>query len=360
MGITLDKERATERFGRALVLARSDEELPSEWLERAARISTAANKTFTPMLGTALLARATDPEVDVHSLREDESDYGYSARSFAKEVLMPCCVRAGIDLRVRGSEPLNNQPFLRAARVSRDLKVRSTAIPDLDYLCDCLDALKSIGDRESLAALAAFLRVRVDRSDPPLRVAIGSNVLGLEDLALAVDDVVQGEHPGAATVGIAAAALSLVFEEVRLKPKTDSTNELAGDVGVFHEGNQTLGALARSGPLSEEDVLLFASSLKGAAVERGLVLAPHYENGLLDPNQLRFHARRLHGIELAFFSNAGQFLRSTLMMAPTDLTFSLAAFPRLALGCMDEAGVPLPLLEHWSARFSPSTVEREE
>lgn len=360
MGITLDKERATERFARALVLARSDEELPSEWLDRASRVSAAASKTFTPMLGTALLARATDAEVDVHSLREDESEYGYSARSFAKEVLVPCCVRAGIDLRVRGSEPLNNQPFLRAERVSRDLKVRSTAVCDLEYLCDCLDALQPIGDRESLMALAAFLRVRVNMSDPPLRVAIGSNVLGLDELSRAIEDMVRGEDPGTVTVGMTAAALSLVFEEVRLKPKTDSTNDLVGDVGVFHEGSQTLGAIAHPGSISQEDVLLFASSLKFAAVERGFVIAAHDGNGLPDANQLRFHARRLHGVELTFFSKASEFVRLSLMMAPTDLTFSLATFPRLALGRMDEAGVPLPHLEHWSARFSPSAAEHQE
>jgi len=47
--------------------------LPEEWLERTRRVGKAQNATFTPMLGTALLAKATDDHIDALSLREDES-----------------------------------------------------------------------------------------------------------------------------------------------------------------------------------------------------------------------------------------------------------------------------------------------
>lgn len=106
MGLTIDREQATIRFGQALVLARTDAVLPDEWIERTRRIGAARSKTFTPVVGTALLAKATDDAVDALSLREDESHKGYSARSVAKEVFVPCCVRAGIDIRNRGAEPL--------------------------------------------------------------------------------------------------------------------------------------------------------------------------------------------------------------------------------------------------------------
>jgi hypothetical protein len=99
------------RFGEAVALALAENwTLPAEWIERAEKVSAAKNMTFTPVLGTALLAKATDDSIDALSLREDAGHKGYSARSLAKEVLVPCCVRAGIDLRNKGAEPLNNQP----------------------------------------------------------------------------------------------------------------------------------------------------------------------------------------------------------------------------------------------------------
>src|SRR4051812_10492432 len=97
MGLTIDKHKATERFAEALALARSGAPLPEGWIDRTQKIGMAKSKTFTPVLGTALLAKATDRFVDVLSLREGESHKSYSARSLAKEVLVPCCVEARID-----------------------------------------------------------------------------------------------------------------------------------------------------------------------------------------------------------------------------------------------------------------------
>ena len=142
VGLTIDKQLATERFGQALVLAHSDTPLPEEWLQRTREIGLAHNKTFTPVLGTALLAKATDRFVDAFSLREGESHKSYSARSLAKEVLVPCCVRAGIDIRNKGAEPLNNQPFLRADRISTNLNVKANAVEELTYLCEWIAAVE--------------------------------------------------------------------------------------------------------------------------------------------------------------------------------------------------------------------------
>lgn len=355
VGLTIDKQHATERLGRALVLARSEEVLPAVWLERATTVSQAKNKTFTAMLGTALLARASDDDVDVRSLREDESACGYSARSLAKEVLVPCCVRAGIDLRVRGAEPLNNQPFLRAARVSTALKVTKPAVPELEYLCECLDAIEALKGKAGLEALAAFLRVRIAASGAPAPVEIGSGLLGLTELLAAADVASMDGESGAALLGLVAAGARLLFKDVKVRRPGDSTHTWQGHIGVFDQRVQTLAIETSQKALSESDALLFAGRLAEAGVRRGLIVTT--ESWESAAEQLTFQARRLHGVELTFFFQASEFVRLAMLMAIDDLPLSLAAFPRLALQEMHAAGVPVAQMEAWSAAFSRTKDE---
>lgn len=357
MGIAIDRQRATERLGRALVLAHSDEELAAEWLERARAVSRAKNKTFTPILGTALLAKVTDDDVDVHSLREDESDRGYSARSLAKEVLMPCCVRAGIDLRVRGPEPLNNQPFLRAPRVSTALKVTKRAVPELEHLCDCLTALQSLSGKAALEALAAFLRVRIADSESAPAIRIGSGVLSLSDLLEACDDAVRADESGGVLLAVVAASACLVFDQVRVRRSGDPTHVWHGDVGIFDRDVQTLAIDTSQRSRPDSDLLLFASRLAEAGIQRGVVVTA--EVGGTEPMQLQFQAHRIHRIELAFLAKPSDAVRLAMLAGLDDLTLSLAAFPRLVLKHMITAGVDAQRMQSWADLFTTPVPEAE-
>lgn len=357
VGLTIDKEKAIERFAQALVLARAEGALPDEWLERTRKVSIAKNMTFTPVLGTALLAKATDDAVDALSLREDESHKGYSARSLAKEVLVPCCVRAGIDLRNKGAEPLNNQPFLRAARVSTSLKVKSNAVADLEYLCDTLQRADFLRDRGALEALAAFLRVRIAASGKPTSIELGPGVLDLPGLLNAVNSYVEGDSEGG-KVGqaLATAILELAFAKVRTKKINDPSSKWPGDVGAFDGETQIMSAEVKQRPFSPEEILLFAQRLREAELHRGFVVAFAQEGSPLDLDEIRFHARRLYQVELWVFTEAGDLLEEAIRYAPRDVRLSLARFPRDVLARMEELEVSPARMKEWAALFAtPST-----
>jgi len=84
MSIRIDREKARETYRRALELVESGEHLPEEWTKRANALKSSPSKTYIPMLGTALLARATDPRADPLSLKARASAASgfesYSAR----------------------------------------------------------------------------------------------------------------------------------------------------------------------------------------------------------------------------------------------------------------------------------------
>ena len=107
--------------------SRNSGSCPNSWIELIDLISTEcqkdANKTFIALLGTALLARATDIRADPFSLKAGFGTPGaYSARSLCKEVLAANALRLRIDLGVTGREPLNNQPFFAEGRVHDNLQ----------------------------------------------------------------------------------------------------------------------------------------------------------------------------------------------------------------------------------------------
>jgi hypothetical protein len=354
VGLTIDRIQATERFGQALVLARSDTPLPEAWLERTRKVAGAQNATFTPVLGTALLAKATDDSVDALSLREDESHKGYSARSLAKEVLVPCCVRAGIDIRSKGAEPLNNQPFLRASRISTTLKVRPNAIEDLAYLCKTVEQADFLRGRDALEALAAFLRARIEASGPAIPVVLGAGVLNLHQLVDALDTYMAGDNEGG-KVGQAmtTAILDLVFpEQVVTKKINDPSSNWPGDVGVFDRSVQTLSAEVKQRPITEAEVLLFAQRLHEAELHRGFIVALDQGRVSLDQPQLQFQANRLYGVNLSFFFTAGELLEQAARFAGQDTVLLLARFPRHVLSRMEELEVSTARQQEWAAIFA--------
>ena len=122
-------------------------------------ISQAPAKTYMPMLGTALLARATSEWVDTLALKETSGPNAYSARGLGHEVLVPASVEHGFSIRTTGREPLNNQPFLRYDRVDEVERVR---FPEAHrYLVECLRRVNELSSDDAVSALAAFIRVGI-------------------------------------------------------------------------------------------------------------------------------------------------------------------------------------------------------
>ena len=85
MTIRLDYASAKNRFSDALELAKSNEELPVEWLESTRKISESPSRTFIAMLGTEILAKATDPRVDTFALKVRTFPNAYPARALGKD-----------------------------------------------------------------------------------------------------------------------------------------------------------------------------------------------------------------------------------------------------------------------------------
>ncbi len=347
-GLTVSAEGAAERFEQALALARSATELPTEWLERSRRVGQAASSTFTPMLGTALLAKATDRRVDALALQQSASHRGYSARGLAKAVLVPLCVREQIDLRTKGAEPLNNSPFFREARVGTHLGIKERYRPELDYLVECLQRADFLEGQEGLEALAAFVRVRLEEGAGPAVVPLEEGTLSLPELAEAVTQFINANREGGRRgQAFVAACLDLVHPAVRSGAINDPSVHYPGDVVVLGPGRPAvlatetgdapagpppavvLAAEAKQKPVAGSEVLQFAEQLARHGVGKGFYAALEPSQPPLDAEELRAESQRRHGVVLRLLTTPAQLLAEAVQWSPLPLEEALSAFPAL-------------------------------
>lgn len=135
--------------------------IDTTWLERIesfSQICEGTSKTHIAFLGTVLLAKSVDIHCDAFSVKAgDDSPGAYSARGLAHGVLVPLAPKLDINLGVTGREPLNNQPYFRIKRVSRDIPIRGNAQIAINSLIDLLTIINELenGD-EARAALRAL------------------------------------------------------------------------------------------------------------------------------------------------------------------------------------------------------------
>jgi hypothetical protein len=346
VGLKIDKGAAVARFSEALELARSNSTLPANWLEHTTRLHS-ASKSFTPMLGTALLAKSVNHQVDAFALQASASHKGYSARSLAKDVLVVQSVLAGIDLRTEGAEPLNNSPFFREKKVGMHLGVSPRDRPDLSALCDALADADFLGEGDALDALAAFLRVRIALGEAPAHVPVGDKVMSLLDLGAHAEAFIdknrEGGRRGQAFV---AACLDLVHESVLAGRINDPSVRVPGDVLVLDGTKQTtiLSVEAKQKPVSAGEVLQFANRLAGVSVSRGIYCAfdPHQPS--LDTQMLETRAFQNNGVLLKIFMAPAELLEAAALWSTRPLDECLKVFPgtmakRLEeFGCSEEGG----------------------
>ncbi len=116
--------------------------------------------TVVAALGTAILAKATNVNVDVFSLLDrGQSANSYSARSLADNVWARHRAQLDIDLGANGTNPLNNTPFIGKTRIDDITGVRNRN--GWQHFIDCLEQLSKIWtSSDALEALKGFIVAR--------------------------------------------------------------------------------------------------------------------------------------------------------------------------------------------------------
>lgn len=353
--LSVDKGQARERFLEALARARGDEDLPAEWIARSRKVGQGSSATNTPLLGTALLAKATNKDVNALAL-QTKVHRGYSARGVAKQVLVPLCVEHEIDLRTTGAEPLNNQPFFAKLQVTKDLipEGKQPARAELEYLIDCLEAADYLEGESAVGALAAFLRVRIEDGNKATVLQLAAGTLTLPTLsALTRDFINVNREGGRRGQALVAACLDLVHPGmVYADSINDPSRKVPGDVAitiplsqgahsddvaaretyetnVTHDETVVLSAEAKQKVVTQSEILQFVERLAAVGIGKALYAAVEPNQNDLDTEKLARKALERNGVLLEVVTDPERLLVNAVQWSPLPLEQCLKSFPQL-------------------------------
>jgi hypothetical protein len=358
MGLLVNCERAVEVLEAAAQIADSDQHVPEEWTLRTREIDECPSRSFTAVLGTALLARATNPEIDALALKSGAGPRAYSARSVATNILVPGAVKYGYDLRATGREPLNNQPFFRYDRIDRMDHVRGDAEPWVPALIDACEAINKLGGAEARSALAAYLRVRIEAARARRAIDLRGSALSMVDLLTQTEEFIEANPEGGRRgQAFVAAAFDLASPNVRSIRVNDPSRRMPGDVQVIERGVPVLAIEARQKLVSREEVALFADSLRRGDVASGLVAMLHPEQLGLNAMDVLESAERESGVFVWLAHGVFAILGTAAVWSGCQLNDVLVDFPQRMAKRLEEIEVSAAALQDWERRFLKQTGE---
>lgn len=352
-----DHDRARRVFNAAVLRSEAIEPLPGEWLERVDRIGRGQQRTFVAMIGTALLARATEARVDPLTLKTSadaaQAMRAYSARALAQHVLVPVAKAHHVDLGVHGREPLNNSPFYREDRVHRGL--RAMHPDELDYLVDSLERVRQLSRPEAQEALAAFVRLRREvAASSGQSAALWGSTVGLSDLvAVTARFVVQDPEEGRRGQAMVAAGLDLVYPEVTTSNVHASDRRLAGDVFVREGAQPRIGVEVKQKAVTRDDVLGYAAACARGEIRQAVYVAIAPAQPALPWDEIVADAAAASGVALIIITSPASFLAFVAALAP-DVDHFVKGFPGRMLARLEELDASHEGREQWAVILATS------
>lgn len=366
MSASVNIETAKRAFASAAELAHAGG-ANAAWEQRfvsLSKICETAPKTHLAFVGTVLLAKATNPAVDVFALHVKAGTPGaYSARAVAQHALVPEARRLKVDIGVSGKEPLNNQPYFRHHVVSRSMTVHGRAKAALNAVCDILDDLSGIQDSAVLvSALAAFVKVRRTYWKPPAPYSSPEAALALIEFVQLIEDFVAQNSEGGRRAQAVAAGLMDSFHSVGTVETSrinDPDRQFPGDVAVYDPTDDEtapvlrLAIEVRDKPVTDDDVRTF-SDKAATFVGRAAILAVSLGQQEIDIAGAKT-AAAAGGLHLEVFIGWTPYARQIFFWSPEDAAKAIRAAHEFIYQRLGELECSPDALESWLNWRPPSS-----
>jgi hypothetical protein len=345
VSIRIPQAAAKQRLEEAFELALSDDPLPENWLTFARQTFQMTSKTYTPALGTVLLARATNDRVDPLSIKAEYGPNTYSLRSLCHDVLVPAARQYGFSIRNTGREPINNQPFFRYEHMSEIDKVRDK--PGHEHFVSGVMGIGQLDQSRALAAFAAYLRVAIAAAQQVRDYAVDPSELALRHVIRSVElFLAEGVERPRRTQALVAAAFDVTHRDVRSRRLNDPSRDYPGDVQAFEDGDPILAAEVRAKPVRVTEVESFVSACQRAHIERSFMIILFPGHQPLPVNRLREQSLGF-GTLLTIIEREEDLLLDVFGWADVSLTSALRIFAHAALQRLKEIEVGSQSLQRW-------------
>jgi hypothetical protein len=348
VGITIPRARLEEVLERAVALAESDAELPQIWIDRVRRIGDCPNKTYIAALGTALLAKASNSEIDALTIKAQAGQNAYSMRTVV-QALVTKAPTYGYHLGVLKREPLNNQPWFHNDRVDEIENVRSSARPFHRDMVRFLTELNASDEDGALFGLAAFLRERIAISEAERAAAeriVVAPVGDIRELVEVVERLLREDSEGGRRAqALVAAVFDLSHDEVNLASVNDPTGI---DVSLTEGGRVVLAVEVKHKQVDESDVLEVAARAAALKCDKALMVALEPAQRPLDRERVRRQAHQSHGVFVVTWIGVTELIESVGVQVPLSAMEIAAELPETYARRLQEHGVSLEGQQYWA------------
>lgn len=332
MSRTIDPTAALRVLERAARRARSSDaetEIQKHWAERTEESFTwRGNRTAVAALGTALLAKATDGDVDALSLKPESGTNGYAARTLARTVLAANREAYGFALGTPASDPLANSPWFGGdLRIDLITKWRPTMRQPAAELVTWLSGLTAA---DAPDALVGFLRVCMRRHASEVESNAAGLVSGavpsMEVLSSTLQSLVVADaEEGRIGTAVCAAAYSAAGHAVEARA-VNAPGQTDVDVKCI-ENEIAIGIEVKQKPATAQDGLDIAAGSAAVGASRALLAALDPRQIKLDDDRLADKAETSHGVVLAVDYNVPQVLRRAFFSSAVTRAQFLDRYP---------------------------------
>lgn len=293
-----------------------------QWQSLVQEVWSFSSKTYIAALGTILLAKAVNSQVDVGSIKKlspSENPNTFSLRTLGHGVLVPTSKELDFSIRTTGREPLNNQPFFRYSHIKDIERVRD--VEDLNRYKEILySELEPLNSSAAEKALAAFILVGLEERVKSNNIARVAGSLTANEIISGVEELLERGNAGPWVVQ----ALGSVFLQgfsptITSRKLNDPSRKFPGDVQALNPSGEPLISLeARNKKVSIGDVLTFAENCSHHNIRKAIILELTGSPTKLSTQSLitkvwdRFH------ISLLFIDNISDFVSISSVLGSLD------------------------------------------
>jgi hypothetical protein len=356
MGITIPASLIEQTFADALALARGGTSLIAEFEEATEVVGRSRSKTFTPVMGTALLAKAAEPRVDILSLLARSGPSGFSASRIGG-IFFEKVSAAGIDARCRSRAFHNNNPFEGEERIGQFPSCRDQA--GLRLLISSLNAAQPLAKARALDAFASFLRARERLSTAP---AAAPRIAGAISIGAAIglldSFVVEASEGGKRGQALLVGCVRAVFDDVESSDKVnDPSFRSPADLVVRDgNGNITIVGEAKQKLVTDSDVLAVcqAAAASGASAVIYAALAPGQ-----GPLGVSREPRERHDVAVQTFESVESLVDASIVWSGEPAS---TAVPQVLVefrAAMIDLDVDPETIEDWDERLAAIAPQDE-
>lgn len=304
----IDKVRAKEILRRCAIAVNIQPrpKLDAAWVKKIEKLSELCEecnaRTHIAFFCTALVAKATEPGVNVFWIKARSHPDGFSATSLCADVVAPLAIEHDFSIGVTGSNPLNNQPYFRISNLSAEnLPVATRAQKAFGYMLELIREVDKITDPKQVeTVLRSFIKVRknyVSRHEP----LKAGDVHPIKVQELIMKFVRQKSERGRRAQAVVAGIMDVVSKgKVETGRVNDPSRRLSGDVQVFasEDRNKTQykAIEVRDKPVSFSDVKVYCNRCLEKGVTDIAVVMVHKDQKKLDRDKLNKWAKdkKLH------------------------------------------------------------------